>query len=306
MGPGMERMIVCCLFFSALLSGPMSAAVCLQRWTRNVDNRSPGLQRLANRDSDVRAGIPGVFELHGVKFSPCWVQKCGSFNFYELFRILGSRKVSQSEAQRKLLLQNEVPRFMVVRNPYARLISAFLDKFSGRVERFKEGNYSDFVDYVWDKWNNCGKTFKCFRAEADRHLRPQVDYCNQQYGFQLDFVLKLEESHMWLPELLSHLQVPEEQQQSSLPKALLGVRLTAGCPISDNIQSSACRSYFRDRACHSLSQPTGRLLQHKPRDSNSKLHRFYVDTERIWKVSEMYYGDFIEYGYPFWGESLHV
>jgi hypothetical protein len=257
----------------------------------------------------VRNGIPGVFEVHGVHFSPCLIQKCGSFNFFVLLDALGARKVD--DRQESLLQEESVPRFTVVRDPYSRLISAFLDKLAGQngFERGGDG-FLKFIDYLWSNWNICGRNFSCIRSseankqmrEAVRHVRTQVSYCNQPAGFQLDLVFRLEESSMWLPELLVRLNISEDEQRAPLNKAHLGVS-RAGCPFSENPQSYACRGFFHDRACHSQGRPTGRSFLHKPRNSRSKLVEFYSEVSAIHKVSVMYYEDFIEYGFPFWGEE---
>ena len=101
-------------------------------------------------------------------------------------------------------------RFMWLRNPYSRLLSGFLDKgVGGNInEKYNAGmgNYgapftptpSEFLRFV--------KALLSMRADGekiDKHFELQAHQCGMQHGMQYDFHLKVEDIHVWYPDLVA-------------------------------------------------------------------------------------------------------
>ena len=110
-----------------------------------------------------------------------------------------------------------VPRYIIVRDPYARALSGFLDKifaFTG-IYRKQFGmakppsrdaaGFQVFLDALAAK-------LKVSPKKVDQHFAPQsavgkrpyanVSSCYIQEGFQYDFILKLEEISEWMADFI--------------------------------------------------------------------------------------------------------
>eukprot|EP00873_Tetraselmis_striata_P043109 jgi/Tetstr1/463373/TSEL_008295.t1 len=101
-------------------------------------------------------------------------------------------------------------RFMWVRNPYTRLVSAFLDKICGRPKRW----LARIKKLGGGKLLTCDaagflKLLQSLNSMADRgeHMKSlfalQKDRCGLPYGMQYDYFLKVEHEAEWYPEFVS-------------------------------------------------------------------------------------------------------
>mmetsp|Transcript_26421 Transcript_26421/g.66426 ORF Transcript_26421/g.66426 Transcript_26421/m.66426 type:complete len:381 (+) Transcript_26421:414-1556(+) len=101
-------------------------------------------------------------------------------------------------------------RFMWVRNPYTRLVSAFLDKICGRPKRW----LARIKELGGGKLLTCDaagflKLLQSLNSMADRgeHMKSlfalQKDRCGLPYGMQYDYFLKVEHEAEWYPEFVS-------------------------------------------------------------------------------------------------------
>ena len=112
---------------------------------------------------------------------------------------------------------NTVPRYMIVRDPYARVLSGFLEKILGQKGFRREigmvaeevpskdpAGFQVFLDALDAK-------FKENPARIDPHFAPQSGIgkypmrssgCQIQEGFQYDYILKLEEISEWMADFI--------------------------------------------------------------------------------------------------------
>ena len=110
-----------------------------------------------------------------------------------------------------LLNDANVPRVRLVRSPYARLLSAFLDKlaFTNATRRFDEW----LMHLVKPKGFHAGGSFAAFvealtklspsSREVNDHFKLQHDACRLPNGGSWDYELKIEEMHSWYAPLLA-------------------------------------------------------------------------------------------------------
>jgi len=282
------------LFAGKLFQIPPS--VCLHRWEKVVNNRTIGTIGLEPRkSSSIRDGYPQVFKAGSFHFTTCLIQKCGSFNFYEILKVLNATLVRDSSA---LFAHPSVMRYTIVRNPYARLVSAFYDKFAMQKD-FKGKNFSQFVDFLYTRWVKYDKRWKLVtKFKEGSHVRPMTLYCKMNDGFAYDYIFNLEESQMWVPELFRLFEVSNGEKVAHRDVSL------TNCP-SPNWNMSTCEDYFHKRACRSHVDPSiaSRKIAHKPRHANNKYASLY-NTDAILKVNDMYFDDFMSFNYPFWEEIL--
>lgn len=94
-------------------------------------------------------------------------------------------------------------RFMWLRNPYSRLLSAFLEKIcSGKWRGVFGGPFSctppEFGRYIRALLSRADRG-----AYIDPHFTLQVDHCGLGRGVEYDYYLKVEESNEWYPEFMA-------------------------------------------------------------------------------------------------------
>ena len=101
-------------------------------------------------------------------------------------------------------------RFMWLRNPYSRLLSGFLDKgVGGNVNEnynIRMDNYGAPFEPTPGEFLRFIKALLSMRADGahiDEHFRPQAEQCGLQHGMQYDFHLKVEDIHVWYPDLIA-------------------------------------------------------------------------------------------------------
>lgn len=152
------------------------------------------------------------------------------------------------------------PRLMWVRNPYTRLLSAYLDKyFVSRKNKIpvplpgsrEEVSFSRMVEHMWLNFNQSGLVYL---HKLNPHFSPLSVHCLLREGFSYDVYLKLEEAKLWLGEVSEILGLTE----SSI--------------------------LFLQRGLAKSNQ-AGRLL------------RTYFTSSIQEKVYEMFYEDFLQFGY---------
>lgn len=126
---------------------------------------------------------------------------------------------SRYDSREKLVAEMLDPsslRFMFVRDPYVRMLSAFLDKICSRDSwKIKADEWNEY-----SKWLGNGVHFSCTPEEfyryikallnltdagvdLDSHIALQSDLCGKQHGMEYDFYLKVEEEDLWYPELVA-------------------------------------------------------------------------------------------------------
>jgi len=124
------------------------------------------------------------------------------------------RKFAQYKKQLK---QVSRPRFLIVRNPYSRLLSAFLDKIvssrkSGWLLKagFKKTDrlnataedFSIFVNRLYNRLKTGKRNDEHFTSVHHPSADKSFSGCLLGYGFQYDFILKLEDMSNWFGDFL--------------------------------------------------------------------------------------------------------
>lgn len=99
-------------------------------------------------------------------------------------------------------------RFLWLRNPYSRLLSGFLDKGVARARQYDNGmmGYGAPFESFSSEFLRFVKALTAMRADGlplDKHLKPQAEQCGLPDGMQYDFYLKVEDIHVWYPDLVS-------------------------------------------------------------------------------------------------------
>lgn len=193
-------------------------------WNTGV-NESVSINKFALKiftDSEPKL-IPGPSD--GQEFVLCMVPKVGSSRWKSmLFRHLAplhpsiaekniephhSRMpwvTSRREDIVKRVSNSSSLRFMWLRNPYSRLLSGFLDK---GVQEFTFVNMAGY-EYPFEPTPDGFKLFLESLLDMRRkglpinpHFKPQSELCGIPFGMQYDFYLKVEDIHLWYPDLIS-------------------------------------------------------------------------------------------------------
>ena len=107
-------------------------------------------------------------------------------------------------------------RFMWVRNPYARLLSGFLDKaVSTRAPHFIRminNEYGGPYNSTPAEFGRFVERIIAMRAQnipIDAHFSPLTEHCGINKGMRYNFYLKVEEADVWYVDLVSFLGLDE-------------------------------------------------------------------------------------------------
>ena len=167
----------------------------------------------------MRNGCP--FLVSSKKAILCFSEKVGSttwklallraqpeaMRFHRLTRSPHERPPAGTSARQfnRALLSGAVPRFMLVRNPYSRLLSAYLDKVVKQnvskmwPRRFRDGRARSFDAFV-------EAVISSPMGDVDRHFQPLSRHCQMSAGDRgvslvqerpYDFFLKVEQMDGW-------------------------------------------------------------------------------------------------------------
>lgn len=158
-------------------------------------------------------------------------------------RALDMERFSQEEA-RKWLEDEHIPKYLVVRNPMMRTLSAYLDKIA-RMLRVEERTVEHFEEWVMQEFPK-GRTSAKKRVKMDPHWLPQTQYCGVKSKLHTRFrIFRFEEPE----ELIDYIYefVPKEflddgwrkPDNVSLREFMLGPRKRTGST------SSKFPKYFR-------------------------------------------------------------
>ena len=173
---------------------------------------------------------------------------------------------------------NDYQHILVIRNPYDRLRSAYLDKLCGqdrdkryvrsisRSTQYPGGlSFRSFIDAIEETWKS--------KRPLNGHWRPQADCL--QLGPNYFHVLKLENINQKLTELLGvGIQVPEKRNQSA--------RINGATPL-------AKQSYIGDVSAFNIRQ----ILDQGKVIKNENLY----DEQIVKKIRKIYKSDFFSGGY---------
>eukprot|EP00192_Tetraselmis_astigmatica_P018922 CAMPEP_0117649144 /NCGR_PEP_ID=MMETSP0804-20121206/807_1 /TAXON_ID=1074897 /ORGANISM="Tetraselmis astigmatica, Strain CCMP880" /LENGTH=246 /DNA_ID=CAMNT_0005454845 /DNA_START=43 /DNA_END=783 /DNA_ORIENTATION=- len=225
------------------------------------------------------------------------------------------------------LISPSRPRLIVVRNPYARLLSAFLDKALcqgrcleeerlalfkklpivnlGKTPKDEKEEFELFVHRLFELYQQRKKYAEHLGIPFDfpinnGHFRPITSMCLWQYGFRYDYVLKMEWTDNWWADFLDFTDMAESaatgwDQKSVHNMAAEGEACfyhPAGMSCSD---VPGLRQTCGEERCKVDTQE----VQKTGTSAQSKLQQYY--TPRLAAmVSAMYAEDLSDLGYPVW------
>eukprot|EP00316_Scyphosphaera_apsteinii_P004972 CAMPEP_0119312562 /NCGR_PEP_ID=MMETSP1333-20130426/26884_1 /TAXON_ID=418940 /ORGANISM="Scyphosphaera apsteinii, Strain RCC1455" /LENGTH=266 /DNA_ID=CAMNT_0007317203 /DNA_START=199 /DNA_END=999 /DNA_ORIENTATION=- len=185
-----------------------------------------------------------------------------------------------------------IPRFMVVRNPYSRLLSGYLDKCilkseSGpcpmNVSHARKNPVSGFAELVARVQS---------KAKLNAHFSLLTHHCGIQAGY--DYYLRVEQIDQWYSPFVN---------VTGLARA---VRFDWNKTTHWWIGKSQCFHQVVGQDCDgqslnvSDSFNTGGGHSFHATSSNSRLDEFY-NVSLAWAVTEWARPDLVEFGYPLWG-----
>mmetsp|Transcript_39822 Transcript_39822/g.112980 ORF Transcript_39822/g.112980 Transcript_39822/m.112980 type:complete len:369 (-) Transcript_39822:310-1416(-) len=174
--------------------------------------------------TQLQDGVPLVIDgHHGHPATVCVSEKAGSTRWKQLIHKEMSGQSLQGGAvhghnatwlpqsfeqwQEEVMLPERM-RFMIVRNPYARVLSAFLDKCVGNHDihircpgnPYKSGKaeFARFIQLLLE-------TYIVQHKHMNGHWSPLAEHCGLPKGFKYHFYLKSEEMDVWYPEFISYL-----------------------------------------------------------------------------------------------------
>mmetsp|Transcript_42423 Transcript_42423/g.70546 ORF Transcript_42423/g.70546 Transcript_42423/m.70546 type:complete len:282 (+) Transcript_42423:134-979(+) len=120
------------------------------------------------------------------------------------------------------LIASSVPRVIIIRNPYERLLSAYLNKVSGKQSFFTpygfrfDGTGNDtkhiFANFVHAVTQPDPYSYlpEHLREAVWDHFRPQSSQCELRRGFSYDYVLPVEQMSLWFSPLARVLHLETE------------------------------------------------------------------------------------------------
>lgn len=190
-----------------------------------------------------------------------------------------------------------VPRVLIMRNPYDRVVSAYHDfqKRNAAIEQARNVTFEIFVKNIvsprppWQSWN----------LQPTDHRMPITSGCNtwdhgqKMYRFEWDFVLRLEEMMLWSECLLKKLGLEDITRYGwDTPSGHLfnnGINLYAS---TDNVE-------LADRTVNQRGWRSARAVQ-VGHESIGKSGRELFNYDTIDIVNEAFRVDFQVGGYPLW------
>lgn len=213
----------------------------------------------------------------------------------------GSLSESRSFVARHIvaLLQNTgVPRIRLIRNPYARLLSAYLDKLT-------LNNHSTGFDHwvlrrVKPPGFRVGDSFNRFLelvtgapdvSRLNEHFRLQHDACVLPNGSSWDYELKVEEMSSWYAPVLQMLGLEDTACTGWTHK--LGQECFFRPPGRDCNGTAISSNY-----AGAFGGNGGRLNHVHNRGATSKLADFFTNATLTEVTTRWVHADLVRFGYP--------
>eukprot|EP01026_Neomeris_dumetosa_P037538 TRINITY_DN3042_c0_g1_i4.p2 TRINITY_DN3042_c0_g1~~TRINITY_DN3042_c0_g1_i4.p2 ORF type:complete len:267 (-),score=25.58 TRINITY_DN3042_c0_g1_i4:459-1259(-) len=229
------------------------------------------------------------------------------------------------EVQKELIHSKDVPRWVIVRNPYARLYSAYRDKFvegklSARQLFHKRFNISfenevsvefgEFVktlhqQYFTPLWHRSlyprRERSLSLSNGIDRHFAWQTSFCGMQQGLGYDYVLKSELITEWYPEIIKILNYTEF--------------VMSGWPGEDDcfmsIPKLECKGPSFEQPLLGISQSQNKTSDTAGEDKRKEVQTFHTrgsnslmlgayNEEIARMATEIYWTDLVNLQYPIW------
>ena len=121
----------------------------------------------------------------------------------------------------QMMYQKSYLRIMMVRNPYTRLLSAFLDKgctpingYWARIQELIGGLYQptpgDFQRFIIRLLYLKSRHPRDRHLGSEPHFTPLTTHCGIDAGVQYDLILKVEEIDLWYPDIVHILGLQDD------------------------------------------------------------------------------------------------
>eukprot|EP01025_Chloroclados_australasicus_P042559 TRINITY_DN4525_c0_g1_i5.p4 TRINITY_DN4525_c0_g1~~TRINITY_DN4525_c0_g1_i5.p4 ORF type:complete len:230 (-),score=20.22 TRINITY_DN4525_c0_g1_i5:1009-1617(-) len=121
---------------------------------------------------------------------------------------------------KKILEDENIPRFIQVRNPYTRFLSMFFFTMHNVKEEnkfyvhfklqlgFQKDHNVTFEEFVTAIHNLKYRSER--RYLPDRHFIPQTEHCRMDVGMRYNYILKMEEINDWFDCFMDRVNIREE------------------------------------------------------------------------------------------------
>lgn len=276
-------------------------------------------------------GVPASYVIGDKAVTVCLVEKCASSRFKALLCRASGFNLSDCVFPHRVSFPNvlrtkdEVRRFadsgrqfslILVRNPYLRILSGYLDKYlDGKFknERYLGGrmakNFTDFVGMMYECWSTNGTYGNPQQTFMYPHFTPIVDHCNVRDGLRYDHYLKVEQMACWLKPFLRAVGIYESAATGW--DKVQGGKLVATTECYYTPPNMTCEEYYgQDRAmqdpdcgCSLQAQAGTDGASRHATGSAAVLHEHFTP-EAARQVTSMYAADFAYFEYPAWdGQS---
>eukprot|EP01023_Acetabularia_acetabulum_P067047 TRINITY_DN916_c0_g1_i4.p1 TRINITY_DN916_c0_g1~~TRINITY_DN916_c0_g1_i4.p1 ORF type:complete len:351 (-),score=39.70 TRINITY_DN916_c0_g1_i4:439-1491(-) len=203
----------------------------------------------------------------------------------------------------KLLQNSSIPRFIIARDPYIRVISMYNDKIAQKADvpeklhnRFFQGlhvnpkqkknmTFDEFVELLYHR--NFGNNVH-LEHPVDRHFQAQSTLCALDLGLSYNYVLKLENMNDWYDCFVRDVNVREEVMH--------------GYPEQDDCFFSSpmfpCKGpVLRENGVMASVQDA--MSQQHQTGSAAMVHEFYTNETTLKMVTQIYWEDIINFNYQF-------
>eukprot|EP01025_Chloroclados_australasicus_P042562 TRINITY_DN4525_c0_g1_i8.p1 TRINITY_DN4525_c0_g1~~TRINITY_DN4525_c0_g1_i8.p1 ORF type:complete len:387 (-),score=21.70 TRINITY_DN4525_c0_g1_i8:937-2097(-) len=201
-----------------------------------------------------------------------------------------------SNMVKQILEDENIPRFIQVRNPYARFLSMFIFTMHNGLKDqefyihfklqlgFQKDHNVTFEEFVTAIHNLKYRSER--RYLPDRHFIPQTEHCRMDVGMRYNYILKMEEINDWFDCFMDRVNIREEMMH--------------GWPGEDQCYLSTPKS-----PCNGPRQNSeGIMVDQSPHvewhdtHSTTMVETYYKNKTLAKMVANIYAADFFAFDYP--------
>lgn len=281
-------------------------------------------------EPDKLEGVPAPLQYGDTLLMACLVEKCASTRIKALLCRAAGLDLADCLKPHQVAFPNVLPTrreveefitrggrhfsFVLVRNPYLRLLSAYLDKYAdyGKTRRSAflgeaADTFPEFVDLMYRHWSNNSTYGKRLgsRNFVLPHFTPITDHCGIRDGFRFDHHFKVEQMPCWLLPFLKAVGGDMAALAATGWEAADGGKLIGNATCFYSPPGVACEEFYaggahpRECSCslRSLTEtPGGSTHAH---GSAALLHTHYTPRAAV-QVGNMFRADLVYFDYPSW------
>eukprot|EP01025_Chloroclados_australasicus_P052284 TRINITY_DN6089_c0_g1_i1.p1 TRINITY_DN6089_c0_g1~~TRINITY_DN6089_c0_g1_i1.p1 ORF type:complete len:367 (+),score=26.08 TRINITY_DN6089_c0_g1_i1:824-1924(+) len=215
--------------------------------------------------------------------------KMGSYLYRESLYHPLSRM--HTEKVRNLLNNEQIPRFLLVRNPFVRAVSMFQEKIVKvkhmREEFFgsnrTEATFQNFVERLY------AKKFDPY-PDLDKHFISQSQFCKLPMGMSYNYILKMENINLWFDCFVKRVNVQDEVRT--------GWPGQDECFLPTPMHPCKGPKYRNDGSIEQAGQAmqSGSMRKHMTNSSNS-LSVHYANKTLMEMVAKVFEDDIVNFNY---------